>query len=374
MNVLINNNEKFLSLVRAGLWEQDTHLLAYGLIDYQEILREAEEQAVVGLVTAGLEHVVDTCVSRKDVLTFISTALQLEQTNKSMNEYIETLVPEFQKQGIEAVLVKGQGIAQCYNRPLWRSSGDVDIVIDKRNYIAAKSFFAKIAECSDIEKKKHQEMMHSAFSHKKWLVELHGTLHANLSSKMDALLDEVQEQMFRNEEFRKWSNGATTIMLPSPNNDVIFVFSHILQHFFENGIGLRQICDLCRLLWTYRDEIDVSLLKERLRMMGVITEWKAFASLMVRHLGYPEKDMPFYDKSFDRKGDRILVLVLESGNFGRKSDYSYTKNYSTVIRKTITVARQFRKAISKTAIFPCDSVRFFLYFTKRGIISAFNGD
>ena len=375
MNLERNSNiSAFMALLKAGLWEQEARLLSYGAIDYQEIYQAAEEQTVVGIITAGLEHVVDTNVPKNDLLTFIGRSLQLEQTNKSMNGYIGSLIPAFQKRGLTPALVKGQGIAQCYERPLWRSSGDVDLIIDKQEYSAAKTFFSKIASTNDYEKKKHQKMMHSEFVHNDWVVELHGTLHANLSTKMDAIIDEIQDKMFQNGLFRKWENGTSTVLLPSSDDDVIFVFSHILQHFFESGIGLRQICDLCRLLWVYRSEIDASLLRERLRKMGVITEWKAFASLMVRHLGFPEGEMPLYEKSFDRKGDKILSLILESGNFGRKLDYSYTKKYPPVIRKTITVARQFGKTIDRAIVFPYDSIMFFLHFTKRGIVSALNGD
>ena len=54
-----NNQQAFLELVRAGLWEKDAHLSQYSDVDYSEVLRLAEEQAVVGLVAARLEHVVD---------------------------------------------------------------------------------------------------------------------------------------------------------------------------------------------------------------------------------------------------------------------------------------------------------------------------
>ena len=66
-----SNQEAFLSLVRAGLWEQDVYLLRYGEIGYEEIIKIAEEQSVVGLVTAGLEHVKDTTVPKEVLLQFI---------------------------------------------------------------------------------------------------------------------------------------------------------------------------------------------------------------------------------------------------------------------------------------------------------------
>lgn len=40
-------------------------------------------------------------------------------------------------------------------------------------------------------------------------------------------------------------------------------------------------------LWTYRDDLDLSLLDDRLRRIGVMSEWKAFGALAVEWLGVP---------------------------------------------------------------------------------------
>lgn len=50
------NTEVFYALLRAGLWEKDIQLEALEAIDYAEIMRIAQEQSVVGLIAAGLEH------------------------------------------------------------------------------------------------------------------------------------------------------------------------------------------------------------------------------------------------------------------------------------------------------------------------------
>ena len=55
----LNNQEAFVALVRAGLWEKDVQIACYEPFDFKEIYKLAQEQAVVGLVAAGLEHVVD---------------------------------------------------------------------------------------------------------------------------------------------------------------------------------------------------------------------------------------------------------------------------------------------------------------------------
>ena len=38
-----------------------------------------------------------------------------------MNAYVAELIKKLSENDIHAILVKGQGIAQCYEKPLWRS-------------------------------------------------------------------------------------------------------------------------------------------------------------------------------------------------------------------------------------------------------------
>ncbi len=97
---------------------------------------------------------------------------------------------------------------------------------------------------------------------------------------------------------RSCLNGKTQVFLPEINCDVVYVFTHILQHFFKGGIGLRQISDWCRLLWTYRDSLDHGLLESRIKNMGLMSEWKTFGSLAVtcliemKNLPFPENGKP----------------------------------------------------------------------------------
>ncbi len=111
---LDNNLQAFFALVRAGLWEGEVRLATFEKIDYQEVYRLAEEQSVLGLVTAGIEHIVDAKAPQDDVLQFVGSALELEQQNMAMNDFVAKLIERLRKEDVYAVLVKGQGIAQCY--------------------------------------------------------------------------------------------------------------------------------------------------------------------------------------------------------------------------------------------------------------------
>lgn len=301
----------FLALVRAGLWEKDVRLLSYSDLCFDDVYRLAEEQSVVGLVAAGLEHLSDVKAPQDLVLQIVGDTLQFEQQNQEMNKFIERIIKKLRSDGIETLLVKGQGIAQCYERPFWRATGDVDLILDYENYRKASIILPSIS--SDV-KKEQLDVLHLGMTIDGWVVELHGTLHSQLGERIDGLLDIniIQADTFENKKVRVWENGETEVMLPASDNDVIFVFTHILQHFYNGGIGLRQVCDWCRLLWTYRNDLDSLLLESRLEMMGIMNEWKAFAAIAVDWLGMPKDIMPLYssEKSGRKRQTEFFPLFL----------------------------------------------------------------
>lgn len=359
---LYGNQQAFIALLRDGLWETEARLLPYDNVDYSEMLRLAQEQSVVGLVAAGLEHIVDVQIPKELKLTFVGYAMQIEQKNLAMNKFVAELFKHLQQENIKAVLVKGQGVAQCYEQPLWRASGDVDLLLDAENYERAKALLAPMAASVEQE--------YATFKHLGMMmpngieVELHGTLHTRLSSRIDQYLDAIQEEAFKNNRIRVWNNNGVEVPLPCPNDDVIFLFTHILHHFYIEGIGLRQICDWCRFLWTYRDEIDIPLLEIRLKDMGLMSEWKAFAALAVNWLGMPMYAMPLFNENqnenhWKRKGDRIMALVMESGNFGHNREASKGKIHSAW--------RKMNDFGKRAKLFPKDSPKFFCHFVKDGL-------
>ncbi len=347
----------FLELVRAGLWKKEARLLPFDKVDYEEIMRLAGEQSVVGLVTAGLEHVSDVKVSQEWILQFIGSTLQIEEQNKAMNAFIPKLTEKLQTEGVTSLLVKGQGVAQCYEKPLWRASGDVDLLLDADNYERAKIVLFPIADHVDNEE---AVAKHQALNIKGFEVELHGRMPFFLSQRVDDVIDDVLADSSKKDGSRIWKVGETDVYLPKPDNDVIIVFTHFLFHFFVEGVGLRQICDWCRLLWTYRESLNHGLLESRIREAGLMSEWKTFASLAVNTLGATEEAIPFYDVRYKNKGERVLKRILKSGNMGHNNDLSYRSKYTGMRYKIVATWRRFVEFASLVPIFPVDAPKFFM--------------
>lgn len=363
-----NNQQAFLALLKAGLWEKEVRLLAFEEIDYSKIYRLSEEQSVIGLVSAGLEHVVDKKLPKETTLNFIGATLQLEQKNSTMNIFIGDMIEKMRSADIYALIMKGQGIAQCYERPLWRACGDIDLLLCGDNYQKGIDFFTPLASFVD---KENEVSKHIAINIGPWEVELHGSLTTDLWVNLDKTLEEVRYSIFYGGNVRTWNNNRIQVFLPRSDEDVFYVFAHILQHFFKGGIGLRQLCDWCRLLWSYKGTIDLQLLEKRLKKAGVMSEWKAFASLAVNTLDMPAASMPFYSSSpkWKAKANRILKSILKTGNFGHNRDMSYVESDPVLIRKIKTFRIIFSDFVCHSIIFPKDS----LAVLKRSLIKGMVG-
>lgn len=348
------NTEAFLALLRAGLWEQDVRLSAFGAVDYSAVYRLAEEQSVIGLVAAGLEHVSDVKIPKNVALEFVGATLQLEQRNTEMNDFIARIVKEMRRRSIYTLLVKGQGIAQCYERPLWRACGDVDLFMSADNYDKAKDYLIGLAQRVDDEyvMRKHLEMSVDG-----WSVELHGTLRGDVLTRMDRGIDKAQASVFAGEVV-SWNNNGTTVFLPAPNDNVFLIFTHFLQHFFVEGIGLRHVCDWGRLLWRYRDKLDLPLLEKRLKSMRLMSEWRTFSALAVDYLGMPADAIPMYSdkRKWSNIADKVLDFILETGNFGHNRDRTYLSNSPFLVRKAISFWVHIKRAMQRIIIFPWDTM------------------
>ena len=385
-----NNKRAFFELVKAGLWgEADANLSLnandnhFEGVEWDKIYKLAQEQSVQGLVLQGIEWFknhnlnpdLDLNIPKVLLLQWIGEVQVIEQRNKDMNIFIADLIEKLRKNDIYALLVKGQGIAQCTEKPLWRCSGDVDLFLSDDDYQKAKTLLIPLA--SEVETE-YEGISHLGMTIDEWVVELHGSLRVGFPQRINCKLDDIYADTFNNGSVRSWNNNGTQIFTLSKENDIVYVFVHFFNHFYKEGVGLRQICDWCRLMWTYRNEIDVKKIEERIKRLGLVSEWKAFYALASKYLGMPDlvqgSGLMVHDSRFDKKADKIMEFVLKAGNMGHNRDMSHFSKKPYLVRKCVSMGRRVSDLINHARIFPMDSLRFFPRIMWNGIRSAVRGE
>ena len=200
---------------------------------------------------------------------FRKVVLELEACNADLNEIVAWLAERLAEEQVHAVLMRGPGVAQCYARPLWRAVGDIDLLVDEDDYERARALFSPLAQAVGQEGK---STLHQGFAFDTWDLELHGTLRTRLSSRIDHVMDALRFEILSRDCVRVWNNEGVDVAVPDFDCDSILIFTHFLNHFYRGGVGLRQVCDWCRLLWTGRDAIDRAILGQRLDSMGMLPD------------------------------------------------------------------------------------------------------
>lgn len=370
-----NTIEAFFALVRAGLFPVHgegvmVHDSLFKDVDWNEVYQMAQEQSVQGFVLAGIEQYknlnadLDLNIPKVLLLQWIGEVQAIEQKNRAMNAFINQLIGDLRKANIYTLIVKGQGVAQCYERPLWRSSGDIDFYMNEDDFQKAKIFLRPLVDKFDPD---NDYTRHINMHYGEWVVEIHANQNCSLSPRINRVMNEVHNNLFYYGKVRSWDNNGTQIFLPSADNDALIIFTHFLNHFYRGGVGLRQICDWCRLLWTYRDTLNLKLLEKRIRKAGLLDEWRAFGAFAVKYLGMPIEAVPFLDDNLNdnlkKKADRICAFILEVGNFGHNRDTSYYGKHPFLIRKAISASWRFKDWLRHARVFPMDSLRFLFGMT-----------
>lgn len=315
--------EVFFSLLRAGIWGTEVEV-PQGFDQWGSVVRLAKIQSVLSLVGDVMLRTPSIAAQLKDDMKAGLKAFVMNSvaTHSMLNGCLIKVVSELRSHGIEGVLLKGQGIARNYPVTELRQCGDIDFYVGKENYLKAVEVLGKLAtwkEDGDPQKNtKHYDIRIG-----KVTVEIHRFSDVNASSHYDRIYQKYSDKGLT-ENLRVLDFAGTSVNTPADDFNAFYIFNHLLHHFLARGVGLRQFCDWMLFLHRHHASIDRQALERILNEMDMMLAWQSLGCVLVKFIGLPQEEFPFYDQTKERKCDRILQHVLTEGNFGHER--SLTKN------------------------------------------------
>lgn len=84
----------------------------------------------------------------------------------------------------------------------------------------------------------------------------------------------------------------------------------------------------------------------------MLRPWQAFGCVLVRIMGMPQDEFPFYDETQEGKADKIIRRVLDEGNFGRERMIFKNRGTNYLLNKTRSLWGHFSKSVSLMFMFP----------------------
>ena len=289
------------------------------VMDWQMLYSFASKQALLGLCFDGIERLGEEYpeelrrnpIGRELLMTWMGKAQQIRRQNRKVNAVAGKLFSMLKKDGLRCCVLKGQGNALMYPNPYSRTPGDVDVWIDaSRERIM--EYTQKKFELGDDIRLQHLETSLDGV-----LVELH---FFPCSMNNPIYHARLQKWFRRNADLQcshivGLPDGAGDIAIPTSAFNVVYQLCHLYHHFFDEGIGMRQIIDYYYIVNNEELLVVRDTLQKDLKHLGL---WKfAGAVMYVLHeaLGLSEEKMiaPMDEK----RGKLLLAEILEGGNFGR---------------------------------------------------------
>ena len=288
-------------------------------IDWQQLYSFASKQAILGLCFDGIERLgkeypeelKQNPIGRELLVTWMGKAQQIRRQNVKVNGVAAKLYSKFREDGLRCCILKGQGNALMYPNPYFRTPGDIDVWVN-----ASREQITEYA-------KKHFELGDDIrYQHVETSVDgVPVELHFFPCTMNNPLYHARLQKWFKRNTDMQCSNvvslpdGIGEIAIPTTAFNVIYQLTHLYHHFFDEGIGMRQIIDYYYVV--NNDELLVikDTLQKELKHLGL---WKfAGAVMYVLHeaLGLSEEKMiaPMDEK----RGKLLLAEILNGGNFGR---------------------------------------------------------
>lgn len=299
-------------------------------VDWDALYTFSKQQAITGVMFDMLMRMggKETGIERRLFLRWFQLYNGIQKRNKLVNKYSVQIVQAFEERGFKCCLLKGQGNASMYHNPTARVSGDIDLLIIPKGLSALPK---------DLKKRRHKILNtvrkkfpkipfryhHVDFPIIKGLpIELHfiPCLMNNMlyNRRIQQWLGERAERQY--DHRISLSDADGTVPVPTLEYNIVFQMAHLMHHFFDEGIGLRQMMDYYYLLRKVSNEesgIDRKGFGKTLKYLNLYRFSGAVMYVMREAFGMPEEWM--IAPVDERRGKTLMAEILRGGNFGHYS-------------------------------------------------------
>ena len=260
-----------------------------------------------------------------------------------LNKRCVELVEMFYNDGFECCILKGQGNALMYPNPYSRTPGDIDILVRPKTDERGKKYDVRKVVTEYVRKKFPETRIR--YQHIDYLVfpDVEVEVHFIPTAKNNPIYNK-RTQKWADEWLNKKADGGCLmanlpdgqgkIPVPSVEFNVIYQMSHLMHHFFDEGIGLRQFVDYYYLLKSVHGErlMVLSDVGETLKHLNLYCFAGAVMYFMKEVLGLEDKYLIL--PVDERRGKTLLKEILQGGNFGHYSGLDQKNALTKYFQKT----------------------------------------
>ena len=243
----MNSTSPYLAFLRYCLGKKRNMSRVIAGMNWQALYSFASKQALLGLCFDGIERLGEEYpeelrlnpIGRELLMTWMGKAQQIRRQNMKVNVVASKLYSMLREDGLRCCILKGQGNALMYSNAYSRNPGDTDVWVN-----ASREQITEYA-------KKHFEIGNDIrFQHLETSMDgVPVELHFFPCTMNNPIYHVRLQKWFKRNADLQCSNvvslpdGIGEIAIPTTAFNVIYQLTHLYHHFFDEGIGMRQIID-----------------------------------------------------------------------------------------------------------------------------------
>lgn len=289
-------------------------------MDWRQLYSFATKQTIIGICFDGIrrlseeypEELKKNPIERDLLMTWMGVSQQIRRQNMKVNGVAAKLYSMLREDELRCCILKGQGNTLMYPNAYSRNPGDIDVWVNaSREQIT--EYAKKHFELGDDIRYQHIETSVDGVP-----VELHFFPCTMNNPIYNARL---QKWFKRNVDLQcsnvvSLPDGIGEIAIPTTAFNVVYQLTHLYHHFFDEGIGMRQIIDYYYVVSMLNVNCEMlTWLPKELKYLGL---WKfAGAVMYVLHEALGLSGEKMIAPMDEKRGKLLLAEILNGGNFGR---------------------------------------------------------
>ena len=307
--------------------------------DWQRLYQFCERQALLGIGFTAVErlHGMGVECPKPLMMRWMAMALQIEKRNEALNGQCRKLTERYGHDGLRCCILKGQGNLLNYPEPLrrrrtpgdidvWTAAGDAGISIAVQTGENSADYVAFHGRKAVIEYVRQQHRL----SGNDEGIELR--YHHIDAPKIGDTSVEAHFRVgfcnspLRNMRMQRWfSLHAGECMenmtqmgfaVPTASVNVVYQMTHLFSHYFDEGIGLRQMVDYYYALKALHDgRMENEGIMQALRSFGMAKFAAAVMWVLQAVFAMPDDWLICVPE--ERRGRELLHEIMQAGNFGQ---------------------------------------------------------
>lgn len=300
-------------LLQVAIGVKEGNLLVVSSQQWQEFYVFCKRQALLGVGFAAVEKI-GSC-PKNLMLSWYAVVMQILYRNLQMSLACREVTEMFAKDGFDTCVLKGQGNLVNYPEHLKdrRQPGDIDLWASPKNgEDAVKAIIEYVRSKGNTEvgpNYLHIDM--------RWKENIEVEVHYRPRFLVSPLRNKRILAWFEKQKMACMQNVTEGgFAIPTASVNVVYQMAHLFSHYFDEGLGMRQLLDYYYVLkrW-HREEQPNDAIMLALRSFG-IAKFAAAVMWVLQEVFALSQDEMICEPN-EKEGRKLLSEMMQSGNFGQ---------------------------------------------------------